>query len=192
MTPRKIPAVPLDNAADQTGSRLLGLPAELRNRIYEMAFFDTVVVLPSIKKVSPKGLFKGPGILLACKQTYAEAVTLYYTLPTFEAYTGSRLSRWLRRIGAVRQEQVTKIHMFQKLRSTLDSTPPTYVHLNEMIWEAGWAVGGLGTISVQRNDFVVPKEKIKFPITFSSGTILWVNDQTEWLQELWQHLQNAR
>ena len=62
----------------------LRLSAELRNRIYEEAFDGTII--SDTATITP--LDSGYGIILACKQTYAEALGLYYINHTFR-FTGN-------------------------------------------------------------------------------------------------------
>ena len=82
----------------------LRLSAELRNRIYEEAFDGTII--SDTATITP--LDSGYGIILACKQTYAEALGLYYNTHAFrfsnDSYGGlddiiNRCDRWLGTIG---------------------------------------------------------------------------------------------
>jgi len=57
-------------AKNRESSRLLQLPPELRNRIYEHAVFDNVVMItPSLKQ---------PSLLHSCKQIREEALGIFY------------------------------------------------------------------------------------------------------------------
>lgn len=68
--------------ANEPQSRLLGLAAEMRNRIHDMVFEDYEVDWDDDK-------YRGPALLLACKQIHAEASGAYYSLSTFKS-----LSQW--------------------------------------------------------------------------------------------------
>lgn len=62
-------------------SRLLKLPAEIRNRIYELVFADSTVIIQKAQKnvYRPESI----GILTACRQTYKESIGYFYSLTTF-------------------------------------------------------------------------------------------------------------
>lgn len=68
--------------AVQGESPLLSLPPELRNIIYGMVFEGCILELRRINdEQSPESV----GLLLVCKQTFAEAIDLYYRNVTVES-----------------------------------------------------------------------------------------------------------
>ena len=112
---------PLANPADQHKSRLMGLPAELRNRIYHYVFEGSSIRIPARRKHNRKGLLKAPGLLVSCKQAHAEAIMIYYSTVSFKApelhgrgNTG-RLSKFLKTVG---QQKVDLIHSIRVGPST--------------------------------------------------------------------------
>lgn len=90
--------------ADQDDSRLMRLPAELRNEIYELVFSGRQGVASFEEGRKPKA----PAILVACRQTYSEALPIYYSVTNFgleleherDCRTDRRILRnWASRIG---------------------------------------------------------------------------------------------
>ncbi|PPJ60718.1 hypothetical protein CBER1_03474 [Cercospora berteroae] len=68
------------------------LPPELRNRIYEEAFGTTVTRTPLHRRLEASE--GNHGIILACKQTYSEAIGLYYSCSTFK-FSGESDAFWM-------------------------------------------------------------------------------------------------
>ncbi|KXS99106.1 hypothetical protein AC578_3504 [Pseudocercospora eumusae] len=98
--PRQLPVDPeVTGVQDQSQSPFMGLSSELRNRIYELAF-DVTCEVPSGHKGNPKGLTAPPGLLLACKQTYAEGLKTYYSTAKFRIHTMSRTLAFLSRVAS--------------------------------------------------------------------------------------------
>ncbi|KAK5136631.1 hypothetical protein LTR08_002645 [Meristemomyces frigidus] len=83
--------------AGQDQSPLMRLAPELRNRIYQMVFEDTEVVLPDASK-SHQGGMRVPGILMACRQVHEEAVGLFYSNAVFTTSEHPRLLLWFDRL----------------------------------------------------------------------------------------------
>lgn len=108
----------LVNAKQQEQSRLMLLPAELRNRIYSLALDDLWVdIYPSGHDLLPD-VTNAPGILLSCKRIYYEATGIYYSNTTFhndpgygrdQATSNERLKQWLTCIGYKRASQIKEI-----------------------------------------------------------------------------------
>lgn len=95
----------------------MGLPAELRNRIYHYTFEDSLVDIPARRKPNTKGRLEAPGLLVSCKQAYAEAVSIYYSTVTFEilnlhgkGYT-NRLPKFLEYIGQEKRALIQSIRV---------------------------------------------------------------------------------
>lgn len=63
----------------QTQSRLMQLPPEIRDQIYELLFEDCIVRVNVYKWSKP------PGVLLTCKEIHCEAIGVYYRNATFRA-----------------------------------------------------------------------------------------------------------
>lgn len=69
-------------------NRFLSLPAELRNRIYELLFESEIPLI--------KPTYTLPGLLVSCKKIYAEAIGLYYsTTPAFRCLDEASAVSWL-------------------------------------------------------------------------------------------------
>ncbi|KAK5704352.1 hypothetical protein LTR97_003370 [Elasticomyces elasticus] len=77
--PAEIPNLPC-----QTCSRLLDLPPELRNAIYEYA-----LVIHQPITISKTSQWTQPGLLRACKQIRQEAAPIYYGMNQFHIYCPS-------------------------------------------------------------------------------------------------------
>ena len=91
---------PEDGNVQQQASPFLRIAAELRNRIYEETF-DTRVDLTTATPLK-----SGYGIVLACKQTHAEALGLYYSTHKFRftedlrlCFLDTRCEQWIMNIG---------------------------------------------------------------------------------------------
>lgn len=107
--PRYNTVTTLQNAQDQSQSRLFALAPELRNRIYELVLEDGTVSVESRKKNNPKGKSKVPGVLLACKQAYAESLQIFFSLTTFVFTNNGKLAEWLQNIGPQNRSLVSRI-----------------------------------------------------------------------------------
>ena len=96
----------------QQKSQLLELPAHLRNDIYRLVLSDKVVIPPRGKRTN-NGRSKPPGLLLACKQIYFEAIKLYYQTTTFYISSGAghRLKEWTNKIGPARTALLKDVHV---------------------------------------------------------------------------------
>lgn len=94
----------------QDDSRLTRLPAELRNRIYELALPDTIIIPRRRPKMGiPCNKVCAPGLLLTCKQIYQEAIGLYYSSTSFWFKIPDDFARWARIIGIKKLKVIRKI-----------------------------------------------------------------------------------
>ncbi|KJX95304.1 hypothetical protein TI39_contig4120g00001 [Zymoseptoria brevis] len=75
-------SVDFTTVSPQTGSKLLSLPQELKDCIYEMALQDFTVKLKVPDENGDTALSEAPGILLACKEVYQETWKMYYATVT--------------------------------------------------------------------------------------------------------------
>jgi hypothetical protein len=100
-------------------SPFLRLSAELRNQIYEEAFSGTVIFDTATTTMTAP-LDAGYSIILACKQTYIEALGLYYITHTFRFSNKSRdiaksikkrCDQWLSIIGPHNAQLVKRIEL---------------------------------------------------------------------------------
>ncbi|KAK4902268.1 hypothetical protein LTR27_001171 [Elasticomyces elasticus] len=82
----------LGTSADQSKSSLMSLPPELRNLIYEKLFEDFTA------KWIPCKFYTQPNLLLACKQIYGEAISVFYCTATFRAQNYNILEKRIRRL----------------------------------------------------------------------------------------------
>ncbi|SMR61236.1 unnamed protein product [Zymoseptoria tritici ST99CH_3D1] len=115
--------VDFTTASPQTGSKLLSLPPEVKNDIYEIVLQDLTVTLEVPDDNGDTALGKGPGILLACKEVYQETWKLYYSTVTIivpldgprhaddaDDETGRRrLDKFLRTIGRDKSALLTSM-----------------------------------------------------------------------------------
>lgn len=83
-----------------THFRLLELPPELRNHIYDYVFSEPVVVQATPDKCP---YTRPPGLSLANKQLCRETIKLFGSRSTFEAPLFTRLQRWLAAMPADRR-----------------------------------------------------------------------------------------
>ena len=67
--------------SDNTKCHFLALPAELRNRIYEMALEDEIITITDMKSARSTP----PGVLIACKQMYTEGLGLFHATATIRS-----------------------------------------------------------------------------------------------------------
>lgn len=86
-------------------SPLLVLPAELRNRIYGLAFDDTVLIRQGSKE---------PGLLRCCQQVRKEATGTYYSKRTFET-SEHVLKPWLKQIGDESKAMLKDVHFYHHI-----------------------------------------------------------------------------
>lgn len=109
------------NAASQPDCKLFNTPAEIRNRIYELAFEGEE---SHIRDSKSKTLTSNNAALLtSCKVIYAEARQIYYNNCTFHLYTISSMQNWLRQMGPASRASLRQIrfagewkHMWTKGR----------------------------------------------------------------------------
>jgi hypothetical protein len=101
--------------AYQQTSPLLSLQPELRNMIYQAVFENCILELdlrrdkhsPDLKrnKFSPESV----GLLLAFKQTYNEAINVYYSLVTVKVLCFCTFQTWVRELPVNFLRQIPKI-----------------------------------------------------------------------------------
>ena len=86
---------------------LLSLPRELRDHIYVKIFEDSTHRITSKSQLTP---LETPGTLVACKQTYTEAIGIYFQLIAFLCVPG-RAAAWMEGLSADKLAQVKHIHL---------------------------------------------------------------------------------
>ncbi|EME40465.1 hypothetical protein DOTSEDRAFT_74140 [Dothistroma septosporum NZE10] len=95
----------------------MGLPAELRNRIYYYIFNKFVVKIPRRREPNPKGLLEAPGLLVTCKQAHAEAINIHYCTVAFQVYncycpdSVTRLPKFLKTLGQQKVDLLRRIRV---------------------------------------------------------------------------------
>ncbi|KAK5722873.1 hypothetical protein LTR17_014176 [Elasticomyces elasticus] len=104
----------LGTFADQSKSSLMSLPPELRNLIYEKLFEDFVA------DWIPCKFYTQPNLLLACKQIYGEAISVFYCTATFRAHNYNMLEKRIRRLRLCHRRLVQNLDIdtqadFEKL-----------------------------------------------------------------------------
>lgn len=102
--------------ATTNGCNLLELPAELRNWIFELTFTDNTVSLDSTNTA--------PGIIMACKQTYAETHGTYLRLITFRSTTFSSIRKALGKIPAEKLALINRVILDDRHESDLANISP--------------------------------------------------------------------
>lgn len=90
----------LNGIQDQSDSRLLGLPADVRTIIFEYSLAETCEIPNAGAKGNRSGSYPSPGLLFACKQIYAEGINIYYHETAFEFGCRSRMMSWLQHIAS--------------------------------------------------------------------------------------------
>jgi len=93
----------LGNCVGQMKSPLLSLTPELRNLIYEKVFEDFTADWIPCKFYAP------PSVLLTCKQTYVEAISVFYSTATFRASDFNTLDKRIRRLRYCHRRLVRNI-----------------------------------------------------------------------------------
>lgn len=122
--------VPIDftTRTEQTSSLLLTLPAELRNRIFELAASTTTITWKKRAALSPDTradpikagekapeIFDGkpsaPGYILCCKQVYLDSIEVLYANATFSFETRDSLRNWNGQIEKGKLDLVKEIEV---------------------------------------------------------------------------------
>jgi len=93
----------LGNCVGQMKSPLLSLTPELRNIIYEKVLEDFTADWIPCKFYAP------PSVLLTCKQTYVEAISVFYSTATFRASDFNTLDKRIRRLRYCHRRLVRSI-----------------------------------------------------------------------------------
>ncbi|PIB02191.1 hypothetical protein CB0940_01919 [Cercospora beticola] len=143
----KLDSVPdmLVHAKQQEDSRLMLLPAELRNHIYALALDGLELTLHDYRHVDVKldESFKlhlqseflkvsFPSILLTCKRIYDEAIGIYFSTTKFsfppcrggdQIFFNQRLKRWLTSIGYELASQIKDINVTSTSERTVNLHP---------------------------------------------------------------------
>ncbi|KAK1059201.1 hypothetical protein LTR12_000625 [Friedmanniomyces endolithicus] len=95
----------LGNCVGQMKSPLLSLTPELRNLIYEKTFEEFTV------EWIPCKFYEPPSILLACKQVYVEAISVFYSTATFRASDFNTLDKRIRRLRYCHRRLVRRLEI---------------------------------------------------------------------------------
>ena len=103
-------------AAPSKQSRILTLPAELRNRILEFALIEDQPILLYLAQIVPTRIQAKPdipGVVNSCRQLRGEGLPLYYGGNKFKRIqqpsTFPNLSRWLRMRESSASENIRRI-----------------------------------------------------------------------------------
>jgi len=155
------------NTSDQIPCRLLDLPPELRNHIYEYLLLGgedeapvrvTDCLLeerglpPIILQAGSEEIWQPPAILQTCQQIRDEATPVYYTTNTFDVFVDSRnlertICRWLTALGSHIRDKIRTIHL-GLMYDRLDVAETGLEMFDDMLNEVDCQVRQ-GTISVQ-------------------------------------------
>ena len=134
---------PLASPAAQSNSRLVSLPAELRNRIYEAVLGGDIVNIPWKSEENPEGLLKSQALLVTCKQVYKDAILMYYATSIFQHVACSdrgrygenawlRLAQWLKTIGSQNAALLTCIRVSEVSSWSSNANTPSDVVFYEL------------------------------------------------------------
>lgn len=96
--------------ADQSSSRLLCLPRELRDMVYDMVFERNVLDLDEDNEKPWK--YQEPdltGLLMTCKQDRAEAIDIYYSTLHVCVLRADVLENWVQSVPHERVQKISKI-----------------------------------------------------------------------------------
>lgn len=128
----------------QPTSRLLSLPAELRNRIYEYAVSEQDAYHlsrgPRWMSWAPgyrtnRTAFQTPAILQVCRQTSAEASPIFYSITAFQYNDAWVLTSWLKMLDNKNVQHIRKIHMqtspFRDVAAAVLAVQQAYDFLDE-------------------------------------------------------------
>ena len=97
-------------------SKLLLLPAELRNRIYEHALVaEDAIFVFTAKRIKYEDTIvthpiREPVFLSTCRQIRDEATPIYYRSNSFITTIHSELAAWLKVIGKEKRAMLTSVH----------------------------------------------------------------------------------
>lgn len=83
------PNIDFEHLATQSASKLMSLPPELRNRIFEIVSLETTINYAwswrgASRPYSRHRLTIAPGHVLACKQLYLESIDVLYANASFD------------------------------------------------------------------------------------------------------------
>ncbi|KAK1823615.1 hypothetical protein LTR12_002026 [Friedmanniomyces endolithicus] len=155
------------DTGDQKPCRLLDLPPELRNHIYEYLLLGGEDELPirvtdcvseerwlppTILQTGSEDLWQPPAILQTCQQIRGEATPVYYTTNTFDVFVDSRnlertICNWLGALGPHTRDKIRTIHL-GLMYDRLDVAETGLEMFDDMVNEADCQVRP-GTISVE-------------------------------------------
>lgn len=112
----------ISTPASSRKSRLLELPAELRNEIYELALFQTrpigvtivlehCLTLLDFTRASRRSLVEEPPLLTCCRQVREEAIGIFYGSSTFASSERSELERWIIALPAAKRKLLRDVRV---------------------------------------------------------------------------------
>ncbi|EME40464.1 hypothetical protein DOTSEDRAFT_55678 [Dothistroma septosporum NZE10] len=176
---------PLKNPDDQRDSRLMGSTAELRNKIWEHVFQDSVVKLRDRRKNYIELCLNAPGLLVSCKQVYPEAVGIYYTNTAFKVWytakrlrcktacTPTRLPEFLHGIGKEKASLIRNIYLNDRRDDWRTDTPRELIISRSQ--SAAWTLHQ-GMLEVQQAyGITVAPGVLKGRLVTCEGEDLWTS-----------------
>lgn len=101
-----------DTASLATTSRLLKLPAELRNQIYHFALVEDEPVRVSDPRLHRR---REPSLLSVCRQIRDESTEIYYGANNFAADDTYHCKSFLTAIGAQKAAMLRTVHLWSNL-----------------------------------------------------------------------------
>lgn len=187
------PTSPSKSMANRLPFRLLDLPAELRECIYEHVFGGTIIAVqrlrndedPTLSKyhaTSPpcntNSRFDPPALLLTSKQLHSEAIRVFYRTAIFSFFWDNNIVEWYTGLPPYLRDAVTNI--YQDRTWWLKAGPVTgfkdKIDIQESLFRKYTGLELLGLDGRARPGVV------KVCVVLRSGEVVWTNDPRAILQ----------
>lgn len=110
------------------------LPAEMRNKIYELALQNEVVKYPKPTHSNKKGRAAFPGLLMASKRINKEVLEMFYSKVTFHFEVADKMLSWLRKLGLKKRNLVRKVIVSDTIEMKFDYTFIAWALLQNSKW----------------------------------------------------------
>lgn len=162
---------------------LLTLPLELRQLIYKYAFKDTII---DIGKSSSPSSARNAGILLACRQTHAEALKMYYKHIIFFSPSANRL-HWLRHISPTFHAWIEELRVAidigeeRIMNYSMDDEDVEY----RFMWRASFKKQCIETPLANAWGIVLRDGAIKVDVLLENEERIWTSEPENWMPMVW-------
>ncbi|KAM3415886.1 hypothetical protein BST61_g9388 [Cercospora zeina] len=194
---------PTAPATNGVSSRLMALPAELRNRVWTAVFEGWTQKIDHPGRVqrmkgTDKDYSRQPSLLATCKQIYAEAVGIYYSTAIFLKETSNRrgyscevdLDIWMKRIGSERAKLVSNLRL--QLCQTYWQLGDLYVQSDPADWRVRNYVNNMKAARAiaarHGNHDLVVMGDLWYDSRWGDRVVVWTSEPSETDRELrWAH-----